>query len=87
MKDMKDMKNLKDLKLDPKAVERLLALNDEQLRKVLLRLAEENGIDLSGSTLPIDDMASVRQVLRMATQEDILKAAAALGLISPGDRQ
>ncbi len=81
------MKDIKDLKLDPKAVERLLALSDEQLRKVLVRLAEQNGIDLSGTTLRIDDMASVRQVLRMATQEDILKAAAALGLIFPGDRQ
>jgi hypothetical protein len=73
------------MKLDKKAVQRLLALNDEQLRQVLLRLAGENGIDLSGVNVGASDMAGVRQALRMATQEDILKAAAALGLIPPGD--
>ena len=72
------------MKLDKKAVARLLALNDDQLREVMMRLAGERGIDLSGMTLRPDDMAGVRQALRMATEEDIAKAAAQLGLILPG---
>ena len=74
------------MKLDKKAVGRLLALNDEQLREVMLRLAGEKGIDLSGVTLRPDDMAGVRQALRMATEEDIARAAEQLGLIPPGGK-
>jgi hypothetical protein len=72
------------MKLDKRAVERLLMLNDEQLRQVLLRLAGENGIDLSGVTLRADDIAGVRQALRMATDADIAKAAEQLGLFPSG---
>ncbi|MBQ7336997.1 MAG: hypothetical protein IJW40_00930 [Clostridia bacterium] len=72
------------MKLDKKAVERLLALNDDQLREIMLRLAGENGIDLSGMVLRPDDIAGVRQALRLATDEDITKAAQQLGLIPPG---
>jgi hypothetical protein len=75
------------MKLDKKAVERLLRLNDEQLREIMLRLAGENGIDLSGMTLRPDDMASVRQALRMATDEDIAKAAQQLGLVPLGGKK
>ena len=74
------------MRLDKRAVERLLRLNDEQLREIMLRLAGENGIDLSGVTLRADDMAGVRQALRMATEEDIAKAAQQLGLIPPGGK-
>ncbi len=72
------------MKLDKNAVDRLLALSDEQLRQVLLRLAGDNGIDLSGMTIRADDIAGVRQALRIATDEDIAKAAAQLGLQRPG---
>ncbi len=75
------------MKLDKRAVERLLALNDDQLREIVLRLAGENGLDLSGVTLRPDDIAGVRQALRLATEEDIANAAARLGLIPPGGRQ
>lgn len=72
------------MKLDKNAVERLLALNDDQLRQVLLRLAGENGIDLSGMSIRADNIAGVRQALRIATDEDITKAAQQLGLQRPG---
>ena len=72
------------MKLDKSAVERLLALSDEQLRQVLLRLAGDNGIDLSGMTIRADDIAGVRQALRIATDEDIANAAQQLGLRRPG---
>jgi hypothetical protein len=38
-------------------------------------------------TLRPDDMASVRQALRMATDEDIAKAAQQLGLVPPGGKK
>ncbi|MBQ7319055.1 MAG: hypothetical protein IJW97_02595 [Clostridia bacterium] len=69
------------MKLDKRAVERLLALNDEQLRAVITRLAGENGIDLSGLQIRPDDIRGVRQALQMATDEDIARAAAQLGLV------
>lgn len=72
------------MKLDKNAVERLLALNDDQLRQLLLRLAGDNGIDLSGMTIRANDIAGVRQALRMATDEDVAKAAEQLGLRRPG---
>ena len=75
------------MKLDKRAVERLLRLNDEQLREIMIRLAGENGIDLSGMTLRPDDIASVRQALRLATDEDITKAAQQLGLVPPGGKK
>ena len=75
------------MKLDKKAVERLLRLNDDQLREIMLRLAGENGIDLSGVTLRADDMVGVRQALRMATDEDIAKAAQQLGWMGPGGKK
>jgi hypothetical protein len=69
------------MKLDQKAVQRLLALNDDQLRTVITRLAGENGIDLSGIQIRPDDIRGVRQALQMATDEDIQRAAAQLGLL------
>lgn len=63
------------MKLDKTAIERLLALNDTQLQALITRLAGENGVDLSGVTIRPDDIASVRQALRMATDEDIRRAA------------
>ncbi|MBQ8718244.1 MAG: hypothetical protein IJY66_03155 [Clostridia bacterium] len=75
------------MKLDKRAVERLLKLNDAQLQEIMLRLAGENGIDLSGMTLRADDIAGLRQALRMATDEDITKAAQQLGLIPPGGKR
>ena len=75
------------MKLDKRAVVRLLKLNDAQLQEIMLRLAGENGIDLSGMTLRADDIAGLRQALRMATDEDITKAAQQLGLIPPGGKR
>jgi hypothetical protein len=75
------------MKLDKRAIDRLLALNDEQLREIITRLAGENGIDLSGVTLRADDIAGVRQALRLATDEDIANAAAQLGIKGMGGKQ
>lgn len=64
------------MKLDKQAIQRLLALNDQQLSAVIRRLAGDNGIDLSGISIRPDDIAGVRLALQMATDEDIANAAA-----------
>ena len=63
------------MKLDKRAVRRLLALNDAQLQAVIMQLAGENGIDLSGFAIRPNDIASVRRALEMASDEDIARAA------------
>ncbi len=63
------------MKLDRKAIERLLALNDAQLGALIQRLAGDNGINLAGVNIRPDDLASVRRALALATDEDIATAA------------
>ena len=63
------------MKLDKRAIQRLLALNDAQLQAVILQLAGENGIDLSGFSIRPNDIAGVRRALEMASDEDIALAA------------
>lgn len=67
------------MKLDRNAVERLLALNDAQLQAVIMQLAGENGIDLAGLSIRPSDMEGVRRALRLATDDDIKRAAEQLG--------
>lgn len=67
------------MKLDRNAVERLLALNDAQLQAVIMQLAGENGIDLAGFPIRPSDMEGVRRALRLATDDDIKRAAEQLG--------
>lgn len=63
------------MKLDKRAVQRLLALNDAQLQAVITQLAGENGIDLAGFAIRPSDIAGVRRALEMATDDDIGVAA------------
>ena len=59
------------MKLDKKSLDRLLALNDEQLRSVLRGLLKEYGID--PTTIPLEqfDMGKLRVALSGATEEDV----------------
>ncbi len=75
------------MKLDRNAVERLLALNDRQLEAVIRRLAGDYGIDLSHVGICADNMAAVRQALRMATDEDLTRAAEQLESLKRGKEQ
>ena len=66
------------MQLDKKSLEKLLKLNDDQLRRVLAGLLSEYGID--PTTVPLDqfDMSRLRSVLENATDEDIQKFTAML---------
>lgn len=61
--------------LDRNALNRLLSLNDKQLKAVLERLASESGLDLSALNVSPDDIASVRSALSGATDRDLEEAA------------
>ena len=59
------------MNLDQNSIQRLLSLNDAQLRLVLKKLAAENGIDLSGFSLGAAELAQLRTMLSMATPEQV----------------
>jgi hypothetical protein len=59
------------MQLDKKSLERLLKLNDDQLRGVLGKLLAEYGVDVSRVPLAQMDMTALRAVLGAATEGDI----------------
>ena len=60
------------MKLDRKALDRLLSLNDAQLSAVIEKLTQEYGVDLSGLHLSTADMAALRRTLRATTDEELM---------------
>ena len=61
------------MQLDKKSLDRLLKLNDDQLRGVLGKLLSEYGVDVSRVPLQQMDMTALRAVLSAATDEDITR--------------
>lgn len=74
------------MKLDRNAVNALLALDDDQLRAVIRGLAARSGVTTEALRISEHDIASIRQALRTATDEDIAQAARQLGLTEGGNR-
>ncbi len=60
--------------LDKRSLDMLLNLNDDQLRKVIARLAKDAGLD--PATLQIGDaqLQGLRAALSMATDSDLSRA-------------
>ncbi|HOA85291.1 MAG: hypothetical protein GX057_06755 [Clostridiales bacterium] len=63
------------MQLDRDAVERLLGMNDTQLKFLIKKLATEAGLDLSAFNISSNDISSLRNALAKASDEDIAKAA------------
>ena len=63
------------MQIDRASLQKLLAMNDRQLMTVISRLAASSGMD--PATLGIDpkDIASIRQALGSATDEDLKRIA------------
>ncbi len=61
------------MQLDKKSLDRLLNLNDDQLRLLLGRLLTEYGIDPDTVPLAQLDVSRLREILRGATDEDITR--------------
>ena len=67
------------MQLDKKSMDRLLKLNDDQLRSVIGKLLAEYGVDVSRVPLATMDMGALRSVLQMASEEDIARLLGSLG--------
>lgn len=72
------------MQLDKKTLDRILALNDDQLRLLLGRLLSEHGIPTASIPLAQMDVGKLREVLRQATDEDIARFTQLLGALGPG---
>ena len=63
------------MQLDRKTLERMLSLNDEQLKGIIRSLAENSGLDLSEFNISPNDIKSIRNALSGATDEDLRRVA------------
>ena len=63
------------MQLDRNALEKLLNMNDAQLKYVINKLAVDAGLDLSGFNISTNDIGSIRRALAGASDEDIARAA------------
>ena len=63
------------MQLDRNAINRMLTLNDEQLKNLIRSLAGSSGLDLSTFQIHPDDVASIRRALAGATDADLARAA------------
>lgn len=63
------------MQIDRNALEKLLSLNDRQLKLVINKLAADSGIDLSGFNIDTKDIRSIREGLSSATDSDIERVA------------
>ena len=61
------------MKLDRKALNRLLSLNDKQLKSVIEKLTREYGVDLSQMNVSTADMAGLRRTLQNTTDEELVR--------------
>lgn len=57
--------------LDKKQIDRLLRLNDDQLRAVLEKLLASYGVDVSRVPLASLDVGALRGLLQNASEQDI----------------
>lgn len=63
------------MQIDKQSLERLLSLNDRQLKNIINKLATENGIDPASFNIDPKDIASIRGALSSATDADIERLA------------
>ncbi len=59
------------MQIDQKMLNRLLAMNDDQLGALISQIASESGIDPSILGIGSQNIASVRQALSNATDADL----------------
>lgn len=63
------------MQLDRNALDRLLSMNDNQLKYVITKLAVDNGLDLSTFNITGSDIISIRSALQNATDQQLELAA------------
>ncbi len=63
------------MQLDRNALNRLLSMSDTQLKYVITKLAVDNGLDLSTFNISGNDINSIRNALKNATDQQLELAA------------
>lgn len=74
------------MKLDKRALERLLALTDDQFMQVVEKLAAESGIDLGMMNIGKGDLVRLRAALRGADDEDVERIRRQFGQLGKNGR-
>lgn len=61
------------MQIDRASLEKLLAMNDFQLKMVITKLIRESGIDPADFNINPSDLASVRQALGSVSDEELAR--------------
>lgn len=61
------------------SLKKLLALGDEELAEIVREIAAESGVDTTSLVLGKSELAKLRAVLALASDEDISRMIAGLG--------
>ena len=63
------------MQIDREAIDKLLTLNDRQLRHIIQKLAQESGIDPAQFNIDTQSIASIRSALTNASDKDLQQIA------------
>lgn len=63
------------MQINRENLDKLLSLNDKQLKAMITKIAAQGGIDPSQFNIDTNSIQSIRQVLGSATNEDIARIA------------
>lgn len=63
------------MEINRESVEKLLSLNDWQLKMIIQKIATESGIDPSQYNIDTNSIESIRRALSTASDEDLKKIA------------
>lgn len=63
------------MQIDRESLEKLLSLNDRQLKLVINKLAADSGIDPAAFNINTQDIESIRRALSTATDSDLARVA------------
>ena len=63
------------MQIDRASLEKLLSLNDRQLKLVINKLATDSGIDPGSFNIDLKDIESIRRALSSATDSDLERVA------------
>lgn len=63
------------MQIDRESLEKLLTLNDRQLKMVINKLASDSGIDPASFNINPQDIESIRRALSTASDSDLERVA------------
>ena len=63
------------MEINRDAIDRLLCLNDRQLKNIIQNLVKESGIDPAEFNIDTSNISGIRGALREASDEDLKKIA------------